>query len=39
MDPLDEIKRKDSFVIFDMCNDSKQETNLPGLSILGEPIA
>lgn len=31
----DSLVRKGSFVVFDMCSDSKQETASPCLSIIG----
>lgn len=33
-----EVIRKDSFAIFDNCNDSKQETSIYNAPVLGEPL-
>ncbi len=32
------LRRKDSFVVFDSCNDSKQETALSYPPILNDPL-
>jgi hypothetical protein len=35
---LRQVQRKDSFAMFDNCNDSKQETSIYNIPILGEPL-